>query len=130
MDLSKIDLEAAASSGATLTLHHPVTDEELPVKIHVMGSDSKRFRQAIDRVHRARGKRRNKEQTLAGAEREAAELLAAVTTGWDGVEWEGKELPFNTENAVMLYMARPWIREQVDLFVGDAGNFFTKQKSS
>lgn len=138
MDLSKLDLGAAAEQGATMTLRHPVTDEDLlddktgePITITVMGRDSKQFRQTADRLHRARqqGSRR-KEPTLREAEKFAATLLGAVTLRWNGIEWEGKPLECNVENATMLYTERPWIREQIDEFVGDAGNFYKQPKKT
>ena len=131
MDLKNLDLRAAAEKGATLTLRHPVTDEDLktskgePITITVLGSDSREFRRKIDEISRQR-QRKKGTPSLAESDRMAAELLASVTRSWFGIEWEGKALECNAENAEMLYRERPWVRHQVDEFVADVGNFSPK----
>lgn len=128
MDLKSLDMRAAAEAGATMTLRHPVTDEDLadgkgkPVTITVLGTDSREFRRKLDEINRNRQRKRGN-PSLAESERSAAELLAAVTRGWTGVEWDGKVLECTTENAEMLYRERSWVRQQVDEFVADVGNF-------
>lgn len=126
MNLSKIDLAAAAEAGATLTLRHPITGDvfDPPVTITVLGLESKKFRQVADRFMRSRPKKRD--MAPAEAQRFSCELLANLTTGWEGLEWgdEDQPLAFSFDNALMLYTERPWVRQQVDEFVGDAGNFY------
>lgn len=128
MDLKNLDMRAAAEAGATMTLRHPVTDEDLmdgkgkPVTITVLGSDSREFRRKVDEVNRTRQRKRGN-LSLAESERTAAELLASVTKAWSGIEWDGKVLECTTENAEMLYRERSWVRQQVDEFVAEAGNF-------
>lgn len=133
MDLSKLDLEAAADQGATLQLRHPVTEEVLtqddgtPITITVLGSESKKFQRAMDAFERSRSGRKQKPMARAERQRAAAAMLAEVTVGWQGIIWDGEELPCTKENAKMLYFERPFIREQVDEFVGDMGNFLKEQ---
>lgn len=128
MDLKNLDMRAAAEAGATMTLRHPVTDEDLtdgkgkPVTITVLGSDSREFRRKVDEINRTRQRKRGN-MSLAESERAASELLAAVTKSWTGIEWEGKVLECTPENAEMLYRERSWVRQQVDEFVADVGNF-------
>lgn len=131
MDLADLDLTAAADKGAALTLRHPVTDEDLtddkgnPMRITVLGADSGEFKRIIaDLSRKAQG--RKKTPTLAEQERQTVDMLARVTTGWDGIIWEGKALPFTADACRMLYTERPWIRRQVDEFIADTSNFFGK----
>lgn len=131
MDFKTLDLTPSAEKGSAMVVRHPVTDEDLtdakgkPVTITLLGNHSREFRQKVDEMSRRQNKRRNSDNlTLAEAERRAAELLAAVTVSWSGVEWEGQKLECNRENAEMLYRELPWVRTQVDEFVGDVGNFF------
>ena len=56
-------------------------------------------------------------------EQDGIDLLAACTTGWIGIIIEDKEIPFSTDNAVMVYERFPWIKEQVDTAIGDRANF-------
>lgn len=122
MDLSTLDLRKAADKGATMTLRHPVTDEDTDIKITVLGSDSVTFRSAVSRLEREFGGKK-KRPTIAEQERRTVDLLVAVTTGWENIDWDGKPLAFSADNAQMLYTERHWIREQVDAFMSDRGNY-------
>jgi len=127
MDLSDLDLAAAADRGSEMTLTHPVSGAPLlsdgqPVTIHLLGSDSREWRAAVADMH---DRQNNTKRLSVGAiETRTIELLARVTRGWSGVVWGGEPLPFSSDNAKMLYRERPWVREQVDAFVGHRGNFF------
>lgn len=50
------------------------------------------------------------------------ELLTACTASWN-LTWNGKQPECTPENVRKLYAEQPWIREQVDVFVGDRANF-------
>lgn len=60
-------------------------------------------------------------------EAEHVEFLGALTVGWYLVDLSGAPIsvPFSPENARDLYAeaALSWVREQVDEFTGDRGNF-------
>lgn len=128
MDLASLDLTAAADRGADMKLEHPVTGAPLmtdagePISIRLLGNDSREFRAAIGELaEKQAGKRR---QSLDAAEAHSVELLARLTTDWNGIVFGGEELPFTRANAERIYRERPWIREQVDKFIGERGNFF------
>lgn len=128
MDLASLDMAAAADRGADMALEHPVTGAPLltdagePITIRLLGNDSREFRAAIsDLADKQAGKRR---QSLEAAEAHSVDLLARLTTGWHGIVYNGEALAFTRENAARIYRERPWIREQVDKFIGDRGNFF------
>ena len=126
MDLKQFDVAATAEKGVYLVLEHPVTGEELDAKIKLIGRDSSRFRNKMRDIAQkaaAAGKKR-KTVDLEKADREGAELLAACTLGWVGIEEEGKPVPFSEAEAVRLYTDYRWIREQVDAFIADRANFF------
>lgn len=65
--------------------------------------------------------------TAQELEAEHVELLAALTVGWYLVDLAGAAMnvEFSSENARDLYglPALSWVREQVDDFTGDRGNF-------
>lgn len=142
MDLSKLDTVSAAAEGATLHLKHPVTgvpllDESLksdehpdgaPVTITLLGVDSPEY-QALDRRLRNRrlaetGRRGAQVKlTAEQIDNEAVQMLAALTVGWQNVGFGETKLEFSREAAASLYKKVPWIREQVDEFVADRGNF-------
>jgi hypothetical protein len=127
-DLSKLDTVAGANAGFGLDIMHPSTGENLGITITLLGKDSDEFQ----RVSRAQSKRRI-EKTRRGmrgpvvtqeeVDQDGIELLAACTTGWTGVVMSGKEVPFSRSEAEKLYREFPWMREQIDVAIGDRSNF-------
>lgn len=134
VDLSSLDLEGSAAKGAELELLHPITDEPLGIFITVMGARSNAFKRAIDRLNAeqldTRRPQSKRKVTIEAVEARSSQALAAVTIAWRNVVFEGEALDCNPKNAEMLYSQRPWIREQVDEFVGDAKNFWTGSDKS
>ena len=148
MDLGskRFDVRAAAEKGAWLQLLHPATDEELgvaegrPCRIEILGADSSSYEEAVARSVALKAKEQaptaakkrvvTAEKVLESAERNnefVSEELAAITLGWEHIEWNGEPLEFNHENAVMLYMEHKWIREQTAAFFSDRTNYLGKE---
>lgn len=138
MDLATLDM-AAADTGAVMTVRHPISDAVLegtdgqPITITLAGSDSERFR----KVQRASANRRLKTQssrrgqiTSEEIEADALETLAACTIAWHGLVVDGEALECNAVNARKAYKRLPWLREQVDAFVGDRANFLKASPST
>ena len=129
VDLAKIDTVKGSNEGFDVRIYHPGTNEDLDITISVLGKDS----DAFQRVSRAQNKKRlakmqkggfrNISAPLEEVERDGIDLLASCTTGWTGVIVSGKEIEFSKDNAVMIYEGYPWIKEQVDIAVGDRANF-------
>jgi len=128
-DISSLDVVKAANDGANVELVHPVSGEGLGIRVRVIGKDSDEFRRLIAAQSRRRVQRMAKQGRGVKApdqeeiEHENVDLLAASTLGWEGMVYEGKELPFTRENAVMVYSKYPWVREQVDVAIGDRSLF-------
>lgn len=127
-DLSTLDLTKTANDGGWLTLRHPVTDVELPIKIKLAGAESDAYKQA-ERDHtnrRLREMQRGGKMpsvTAESVEAQALKILATVTLDWEGVELDGAPLPFNKQNAETLYKRFAWIQRQAEAFIGDPANF-------
>ena len=120
MDLSTLDVKKGANEGAELKLLHPVSGEDTGIRISVVGRDSDLYQQELRRIQNSRIR---KGVVTSASRDDGVELLAKCTTGWDGVEEKGSVLEFSEENAKRVYKAYPWIREQVELFMGDRSNF-------
>jgi hypothetical protein len=128
MDLATLDVTAKAEQGAWLTLRHPGTGDDLPVRIRLAGKDSKAWKDAereysdrrLEEIQK-RGKM-GKVKT-AQIEERGIKLLAMATLEWEGVELNGQTLECTRQNAIRLYTEHVWITEQVDEFVGDRANF-------
>lgn len=130
-------LELAVDKPQRLTLLHPNTRQPLRDKkgeeawIDLYSADSDVARKHNRAIQRrllnvsARGQRIKR--TPEELEAEGLDLLVALTTGWRLVSLSGDhmDVPFTAENARELYGApsMAWLREQVDEFAADRGNF-------
>ena len=133
MDLNQLNLTEKADKGAELHLEHPVSGELLehdgkPMVIRLSGTDSAAYRKK-QREHqnkRLAKMAKGRKADFSINDDEACELLAACTLGWSNIIKDGEELDFSEDAAFDLYKEFPWMREQVDAFIGDRSNFFTK----
>ncbi len=130
IDLAAIDTVKGSNDGFDVQIYHPGTNEDLDIIISVLGKDSDQFQ----KISRGQNKRRMSKMSKGGfrnvstppveeMESDSIDLLACCTTGWSGVVIDKKEIEFSKENAVMIYDRFPWIKEQVDLAIGDRANF-------
>ena len=127
MDFTKLDVTTSANAGAVMQVTHPSTGDELEgTTITLLGQDSDIYQKEIKkRAEQSLNNRngRNKKVDLDEAKIKGAELLARLTTAWTGIA-EGKtELECNFDNCVKMYLKYPWLREQVEAFITDRGNF-------
>jgi len=132
MDLNDINLEAQSNDGADVQLEHPVTGKSLehdgkPMTIRVAGTDSAAYRNKQRELQNRRLQKiaKGRKPDFSNSDAEACELLAACTLGWSGIVVGGDDIAFSQKAAEELYGKHVWIREQVDLFIGDRANFFT-----
>jgi len=128
IDLGQFEI---GTEGEWLELLHPVTgqvirdDDDNAMRVRLVGKDSKEYRKAQRAITERRLKSRSRANRFDadGIEQEATDLLVACTVGWEGFAEDGKDLEFNKANIRKVYTNYPWIREQVDEFVDDRGNF-------
>ena len=123
MDLKKLNITEKAEEGSWCELEHPVTGETLDIRIKLAGIDSKTYREAARKQINKRLKKGLRKISIEDTEQEEIELLAACTLDWENVEYEGNVLECNPENVKFVYKEFPWIREQVDAFIADRGNY-------
>jgi hypothetical protein len=128
MDLDDLN---PTTGPAKLRLVHPGTGVELehegkPVVIYVLGPDTDKM-QRVDRAiqaKRLKAAQRNGRINLNVEEIEAEtiERLATSITGWENIFRGGEAISYSHEAARDL-MRLPWMRDQVDEFYRDRGNF-------
>lgn len=128
LDLTELDLSASAEAGNVVEIEHPISGEDTGIRITVLGTDSKKYKDKVReqqqaRFNKAARSRSRKSANIGMSDEEASELLAACTVSWSGVKENGDEVP--VEQAARIYTKYSWIREQVDEFMGDRANFFT-----
>jgi hypothetical protein len=128
MDLNQFE---TGNDGEWLDLLHPVNglpieDEDgVKMRIQLVGKDSDEYRGAQRATTERRLKSRSKAQRFDAdaLEMEATDVLVACTKDMQGFALDGEDLEFNPANARKVFTRFPWVREQVDEFVDDRGNF-------
>jgi hypothetical protein len=104
------------SDTADCVIVDPATGEQTDIVITVYGQDSTEYRAALVEAARQVSKDEDNEDR-------AFEFLAKLTKSWVSVERNGKKLPCNKKNAVIVYSTCGTIRKQVDRFIADSKNF-------
>ena len=132
MNLGDLKVKAERENeGAVIPIQDKVGDYYLgpdgkPATITVVGSESKRYKDAKHAQYRRMSKRvrsGRSEPTPEELERDAVELAAAAVIGFDGWESDGKPLPFTPENVKAL-LAYDHILEQVQAGIVRHASFF------
>ena len=129
-----------AETPTKVVLINPATDTPIRDKdgkdayLMMMSADSKVAQDHRRKATTKQLKKRDRTKTTAEEVEESnIELLAALTTGWYLVNFDGEpvEYEFSVGNARALYSRSDftWIKEQADAGAGDRGNFM-KAKSS
>lgn len=140
MDLDTLNVVAGAGVGFDLQLCHPGNGANLPIFIHILGSDSREYKRVESEQNRKRieklwkgGVFRPAAQSAEEAEEDVVARLVAVTQAWwevlpDGakqptLEVKGEQIAFSSAAAAKIYTENPWIKEQVYSAVVDRANF-------
>lgn len=131
MDLAGLDFSAKSENFADMIVIHPVTQEEMtgadgePVTITLLGMESavaKRMTKA--RAQKQLNARKNKID-IDEARAFTTSLQAKLIVKSHGLMENGQELDMtNPEVAVDVLTRFSWLREQIDEFVTDRGNFY------
>jgi len=126
LDLDLLDTSAIAA-GSWLELEvPPALAEGDPVRIKLLSMDSDAYLKAVAVYRRTIAKLKIEvgDDSPQGQAADA-ELYAAVTLEWSGLNKAGKPWPCNKDNARALYLSQKWIARQVRAFVGTDGNFIS-----
>lgn len=148
MNLSSYNTVEGSEEGAFLHLKHPATGEFLydtsktadnKVGIYLRGVDSKNFRARLQRQANKllkattfSGRRGNSgmdDITAESLDIEATDRAVACFISAENAEItvQGSVKPVKTaEDFRILLEQCPWVRDQVDNFVGERGNFLPK----
>lgn len=129
MDLNKLK-PTRAEEGAVMEVVDPNTEEVIDgMTITLLGQDSSVFKNLKRRKQNAMLARMAKGKKAAmldadSLEKDSIEEIVALTVDWKGFELDGKKLPFNEENARMVYEGWEWLLQQAQEFVSNRSNFF------
>ena len=120
-------IQDSMEESAQLTVLHPKTGEETSIVITLASPDSDKYRKLSMAMRNKNLQYATKNRGVASAERldeDAVNLLVGATLAWAGVVENGIAVDCTPENVRRLYTTFPWLREQVDTFLGDRKNFF------
>ena len=131
MDFSKLDTVKAAKKTFRFEVIHLVTGEGTGAFIDVYSSESNAVHRFEDnqiinyQKRNDANKLARKPKYIRRSDMDDVKLESALAriAGWENIEWEGKQLEFNEENARKLLTSCPWLREQIIGNSDDAGNF-------
>jgi hypothetical protein len=131
LDLSVTNLPAIHEAGYEFELVHPGTKEPLGAFVKVRGDMSKVVREHLRKRYNeiqlqqkiAARRKQEVETTLEEYEDLAIQDAVLRVIGWKGIQEEGKDVPFNTENGERILRAHAWIREQIQEAAGEVANF-------
>lgn len=127
MDISEIKV---VDDSVPMVLQHPATGEDLrddqgrPMTIYLVGQDSKEMRGIRSELYSQNRKART--DTFDRAEARSMRILVGCTKRFENLQMGGAEIEYSDEAAEKLYRDFPWIRDQVDLFIGERANFLAK----
>lgn len=128
MDLSDITI----IEEAPMVLVDPETGDEVKnnngdlMTIWCVGKDSKKFDQYQGEIYSDVHKSKKPFTPYGEAKKRKIGLLVHCTTRFENLFSGGKELEYSEKAARILYKTQPWIREQVDAFIGDRSNFLSR----
>lgn len=114
---------------AEMVVNDPDTGSATDVVMTLAGLHSETCRKANGVIQARRRRLRVTYVSPEQAEADALEMLVACTLDWKNFQWEGAEFPYSKENTKVVYQRLPWLRGQVDAFIGD-NHFFLVVSSS
>lgn len=124
------------TDGAWMDVVHPSTgvafegDNGEPVRIRLLSLQSDQCQKIVERLHNEREKKRlsNRKyyQTAEEAKEGLLQLLSAATLEFENLTYEGSPIVGDAK-IQKVYQEFPWLREQVERFVEDWGNFLPRE---
>jgi hypothetical protein len=95
------------------------------IEIELYSTDTEVYDEALAKFREIIIDKKVEKTTGTEARKLNAEILARCTKAWYNIQWEGTELEYSYENALMLY-SNPklrWLMEQVQAFHSKRENY-------
>jgi len=125
-----MDISAIRPSERTIEIKHPVSGENLGIRITLMSPDDDRLKPTTRAIQDKRIylNARNKSFSAEEIEANNMKLFVASVTGWEwyskDVTFEGKKPDFTPENVRKVLTTLPWFRAQLDDELSETKSFF------
>jgi hypothetical protein len=130
LDLS--GLETNAKQEGMLDILHPATQVAIGMKLRLASPDSEHYRKLVQTMKNKNmailQRKGNKILSAEAVEESTTAVLAGAVLGFvgDPPNWGGAPLECDAETMRMVFDKFPWIREQIDEYLGDRANFFNR----
>lgn len=125
-DLAEIQAEAKQEN--VLEILHPVSQIGIGLKIRIASPDSEKYRKLAQamrtKIQAMMQRNKGKMPPTEVIEEESQKVLIGAVLGWEGATWGGQPFECTPDNVKQLFDALPWIKEQVDEYLGNRANFF------
>jgi len=141
--LSKFKTRAACNRGIWIDLRDPSTGEKTEGRIHIVGTDSDRWRDALDDAGRGHLDRLEKIRRLKGTPDEMSQeeiqdeerrmnldCAAHLVDDWNLTDDNDQPIACTVENVVELFLEAPWIKRLVDETAGRRSAFLANRSSA
>ena len=133
LDLSKKNVAEWSEAGYRFELVIPGTYEGSGAFVTVRGAESKIAKTYLrkkfleyqrEELAKARNKKQKEEvKTIEELEEENTELAITRIISWEGLQEEGEDVPFNSDNARRVLTEHSWIRDQIIENSNEISNF-------
>lgn len=137
MDLSQFSTAKLSEEGSVLKIldeyGEPLVAENGEfVTITLLGRDGEKYQKHLlsRQDRRLKDLQRGKKYTPPTStemHEEELERSALCTVAWTNIDKGGEEYPCTYENALALYRSNKYVADQVESFISDRSNFFTKR---
>ncbi len=114
--------------GTTVEIVDEAGNQMDGVTMVVAGSYSKRYRAAQEKARK--WSKKNPNPSEEQSDKKILELLASCIIDWDGIVSGNVPVALTIENAVALFEAAPWVRDQVSVAVYNHAAFFQRASAS
>ena len=125
-----MDISAIRPSERTIEIKHPVSGENLGIRVTLMSPDDERLKPTIRAINDKAIYLKQRSKSFSADEVEAnnIRLMVATITGW---EWYGKEVSFKgkkpectPENIREVFTVLEWFKKQIDEELSETKSFF------
>ncbi|AVY67161.1 hypothetical protein [Xanthomonas translucens] len=120
------DLSTIVAAERDIDIKHPVTEEEIGLRITLLPSTHPQVKAAARKSLNERLAGKGK-LTAEKIEQNRMDMLVASVSGWDwqgDLTFKGEKPAFNDDNLRKVLKHLSWMQDQIDAELGNSADFF------
>lgn len=119
------DISSITPRSRKLDVRHPATKQKIGLQLDLRPDTDPAVRDVVRKQtnERLQGERPDAERLEANR----LDMIVAAVSGWDwqgDANFEGKKPSFSEPSVRQVLTRLPWIRDQIDIALGDSAAFF------